>query len=76
MRDFYSCQKCGWNRELLPPGDPRKLLELHHIVAHIKKGENTTENLITLCNVCHDLIHKDDRENIWVHDDIKRWLGK
>ncbi|MFR5760709.1 MAG: HNH endonuclease [Oscillospiraceae bacterium] len=38
--------------------DPRKMLELHHKQQHKDGGENTVENLITLCNVCHDAIHR------------------
>ncbi|WP_323985578.1 HNH endonuclease [Klebsiella aerogenes] len=36
---------------------PRTFLELHHIEHHADGGENTLENLITLCNVCHDEVH-------------------
>lgn len=35
------------------PSDPRSLLELHHIEHHVD-GENTVENLITLCIACRD----------------------
>jgi 5-methylcytosine-specific restriction endonuclease McrA len=40
------------------PSDPRHHLELHHLEAHVKGGENAAENLITVCNVCHDKIHR------------------
>ncbi|WP_139153108.1 HNH endonuclease, partial [Enterobacter kobei] len=33
-------------------------LELHHIEHHADGGENTLDNLITLCNVCHDEVHR------------------
>lgn len=56
-RDKHNCQKCDWNHEQLNPFDPRRLLELHHKVHHAKGGENTLENLIVFCNVCHDSIH-------------------
>ncbi|WP_213990121.1 HNH endonuclease signature motif containing protein [Sodalis sp. dw_96] len=56
-RDHHSCRKCGWNHENKNKNDPRHFLELHHIVHHADKGENTMENLITLCNVCHDDVH-------------------
>lgn len=56
-RDKHSCRKCGWRYSDQAPGDPRRILELHHIVHHANKGENTTDNLITLCNVHHDLVH-------------------
>ena len=57
-RDHFKCMKCGWSREMLSKEDPRKMLELHHIQHHKDKGENTVENLVTLCNVCHDDTHR------------------
>ena len=39
------------------PSDPRHL-ELHHVKAHVKGGENTETNLTTLCNICHDDRHR------------------
>lgn len=58
IRDNHSCVKCGWNRSMLAPDDPRKMLELHHVKHHKDGGENTADNLITLCNVCHDAEHR------------------
>ncbi len=56
-RDNFKCTSCGWDRKMRRPEDPRQFLELHHLVAHAKGGENSAENLTTLCNVCHDRIH-------------------
>jgi hypothetical protein len=56
-RDEYRCQKCKWSHEEWNRSDPRHL-ELHHIKHHASGGENTEENLITLCTVCHDDIHR------------------
>lgn len=56
-RDGFACTQCGWTRDALRPDDPRKLLELHHVIRHVDKGENSPENLVTLCNVHHDQIH-------------------
>lgn len=56
-RDGYECTQCGWSRVMLSPDDPRTILELHHVHAHVKGGENTVENLLTICNVCHDSFH-------------------
>lgn len=56
-RDKHACQKCGWSHDDANPSDPRRLLELHHKKLHSVGGENTVENLITLCNVHHDVIH-------------------
>jgi hypothetical protein len=58
QRDGFKCVVCGWNRAMLSPDDPRKMLELHHKQHHKDKGENTVENLETVCNVHHDEIHR------------------
>lgn len=57
IRDGFACRVCGWTRDQLRPDDPRKFLELHHVMAHADKGENSVENLQTLCNVHHDQVH-------------------
>ena len=58
-RDNYSCCNCGWNHKNKNEADKlRNLLELHHIEHHAKGGENLLENLITLCNICHDDVHR------------------
>jgi hypothetical protein len=62
QRDGFKCVECGWSRADLSHDDPRKMLELHHKQHHKDRGENTAENLITLCNVHHDEIHKRERE--------------
>lgn len=56
-RDNYTCVQCRWNHDLWNPSDPR-YLELHHIKEHVEGGENSEENLITLCNICHDNVHR------------------
>jgi hypothetical protein len=56
-RDNYTCVQCGWNYRLWNPSDPR-YLELHHIMEHVDGGENSEENLLTLCNICHDDVHR------------------
>lgn len=57
-RDDFSCQFCGWNPRQQSAGDPRSLLELHHVEHHVEKGSNALDNLVTLCNVHHDDIHR------------------
>lgn len=57
-RDRFSCVQCGWNRSMMSPDDPRKFLELHHKTHHVERGENSVENLVTLCNVHHDEVHR------------------
>jgi len=50
IRDGYACQKCGITYE---PGSGR-------LVAHHKDGNKkncSMDNLITLCRVCHGILH-------------------
>lgn len=58
-RDDYTCQYegCGWHHDLWNRSDPRHL-EVHHLEHHAKGGSNEAENLITYCNVCHDVVHR------------------
>ena len=56
-RDKYRCVQCEWRHEDWNKSDPRHL-ELHHKKEHVKGGENNEENLVTLCTVCHDAIHR------------------
>ena len=56
-RDKYRCVQCDWNHGNWNRSDPRHL-ELHHIKEHAKGGENMEDNLITVCTVCHDAIHR------------------
>ncbi|WP_220419654.1 HNH endonuclease [Enterobacter roggenkampii] len=57
-RDNHSCRNCHWSHSKKMANDPRTFLELHHIEHHAHGGENTLANLITLCNVCHDEVHR------------------
>lgn len=57
-RDVFKCRKCGWSHVKKQKFDPRVLLELHHIEHHKDGGANVAENLITLCNICHDSVHR------------------
>lgn len=58
-RDEYTCQACGWKQSLWNRSDPRHL-ELHHIEHHARGGRNVSNNLKTLCNICHDKEHRRD----------------
>ena len=57
-RDSHNCKHCNWSHDIKNPSDPRSFLELHHIKHHADGGENTLSNLVTLCNVCHDDVHR------------------
>lgn len=60
QRDKYTCRKCGWTYDDWNPSDPR-FLELHHVIHHATGGSNELDNLQTLCNVCHDEVHRLDK---------------
>ncbi|WP_337843476.1 HNH endonuclease signature motif containing protein [Rheinheimera sp.] len=57
-RDHFACKSCGWTISKRHPSDKRSMLELHHLKHHVEGGENTADNLITLCNICHDDVHR------------------
>jgi hypothetical protein len=59
-RDQYECTSCGWSHIDWNRSDPR-FLEIHHVQHHARGGRSEQENLITLCNVCHDEVHRMDR---------------
>ncbi len=56
-RDKYACVHCGWSHNDWNKSDPRHL-ELHHKKEHAKGGENDEANLVTLCTICHDDLHR------------------
>lgn len=58
QRDSFRCQQCGWSHQYWEKDDPRNHLELHHVNHHARGGGNAPENLLTLCNVCHDDRHR------------------
>jgi 5-methylcytosine-specific restriction endonuclease McrA len=46
-RDGWRCQSCGTMANL----------EVHHRQYRSHSGDDTEQNLITLCNACHSSIH-------------------
>jgi RRXRR protein/HNH endonuclease len=54
-RDGHQCQWCKGTAK-----DP--VLNVHHIESR-KTGGNSPDNLITLCETCHDLIHRTHQED-------------
>jgi hypothetical protein len=48
-RDRHRCQSPGCERT--------RFLEVHHRIARSRGGNNTPENLVTLCGSCHRLWH-------------------
>ena len=53
-RDGHVCTECGW-----PSGFKRRRrkLHVHHLVPLSKGGDNSLENLVTLCSHCHRALH-------------------
>jgi len=56
-RDEYKCTVCEWSHKEWNRSDPRHL-ELHHKNHHVNGGDNSEGNLVTVCTVCHDEIHR------------------
>ena len=54
MRTLLSCQWCKGNSK-------DRVLNVHHIESR-KTGGDSPDNLITLCETCHDLIHRTHQE--------------
>lgn len=48
-RDKHTCQKCS---------DKITKLHVHHIVFRSNGGTDSPNNLVTLCEACHDKLHK------------------
>jgi 5-methylcytosine-specific restriction endonuclease McrA len=48
QRDGWRCQTCGSSDDL----------QVHHICSRGRLGDDTDENLITLCADCHSEIHR------------------
>ncbi len=46
-RDEFTCQLCGSHRHL----------QMHHIKPRSQGGDNTENNLLTLCRECHYAVH-------------------
>lgn len=73
-RDANSCRKCGWPKSGSTGDTLRHQLELHHITHHQHGGENELDNLMTLCNIHHDEIHRLDPDNDWDKEAVMKWL--
>jgi DNA (cytosine-5)-methyltransferase 1 len=73
-RDEHQCRNCSWDYDdqTENPDDPRTKLEVHHARPHVEGGENDPDNLITLCNVCHEEVHRTDK--LEDPDLLREWL--
>ncbi|WP_411843451.1 RNA-guided endonuclease IscB [Salinicoccus sp. HZC-1] len=57
FRDKHKCQHCKGKSN-----DP--ILNVHHIESRMTGGDSP-DNLLTLCDSCHDLIHRTNREHLF-----------
>lgn len=63
-RDNFTCQKCSFK-------GTSQWLEVHHRKMKVNGGENNTENLITLCSICHRYAPDDEEEfTIYLNEKI------
>lgn len=46
----HTCEKCGYT----PSTDRSDRIEAHHVVPIMFDGEDSKENIIILCNICHE----------------------
>ena len=60
-RDKYTCQNCN----------SKEHLAVHHIYPKGRGGKDINENLITLCDKCHYMVHQ--RRNIYIGFWIKHF---
>lgn len=56
-RDKYTCYRCDKTLEAIK-------LSVHHVVPRSKGGSNELNNLITLCNPCHDLVEMNEYKSL------------
>lgn len=64
-RDNFSCQKCGELHVKYSPYDvPLPTtdgeLDVHHKIRVADGGDDSPENLVTLCRKCHKEIHREE----------------
>src|SRR6266699_347762 len=53
-RDNWRCQNCATSENL----------QVHYIRSRSKLGDDSPENLITLCATCHDALHRNHQNSI------------
>ena len=70
-RDGHRCRSCG----------SRRALHAHHVVWRSQGGATKLDNLITLCGICHGLVHQgfldvDSVQSPLFRDGLGRVLGR
>lgn len=54
-RDGWRCQSCG----------AMSNLEVHHRELRSQSGDDSEQNLITLCTACHSIVHRGTKPNFY-----------
>lgn len=57
-RDTFACVKCHWAFRDRIQGSRKQFIEVHHKQLHSKGGTHQKNNLVTLCNMHHDEVHR------------------
>jgi 5-methylcytosine-specific restriction endonuclease McrA len=71
-RDQYRCRRCG-DMELAN-------LQLHHVIFRSQRGGHDEDNLVTICGMCHRLLH-DGKVTVirvldkWFFGGTSHWRG-
>ena len=58
QRDSYRCQICGDNNGKIYDSGVIVEAQAHHILYGEKGGSNKPDNMVTLCDQCHAVIHE------------------
>lgn len=61
QRDDYRCVRCC----SFGP------LHCHHVIYRSQMGDDSVENGVTLCNVCHDEIHRNKALRLSFYDKLR-----
>jgi len=54
-RDGWRCRSCG----------AMSNLEVHHRKLRSQSGDDSEQNLITLCTACHSIVHRGTKPNFY-----------
>ena len=56
QREKYRCQMCGDYQGKIYDSGVIVVVQAHHIIPKSEGGTNLPDNLITLCDFCHDVV--------------------
>ncbi len=75
QRDKYQCQICGdWQGKEYDNG-VRVEVQAHHIIYKSDDGETIPINLITLCDLCHAVLHPEEWRAYWEDKGTEENMG-